>query len=208
MRSATFLLVLCLARGGAADNPAPATATAAMQIREGSPLPKFESMDQHGRVWKSADHVGKRIVVLYSYPGDFSGGCIRQAQSFRESLVRLEAAGVEVVGLSGDTAATHELFQAAHELKHTLLADPEGNVAAQLGMPVRKGGKVRARALDGRTLLVDANQSIIVERPVTLPRWTIVIGRDGKVISLRTKVEPAKDADEVLAIVAALNDED
>lgn len=179
-------------------------ATPVAEIGEGSSLPAFESVDHQGQVWKSTDHVGKRIVVIYSYPGDFTGECIRQAQSFREGLVRLEAAGVEVVGLSGDTVATHGLFKAAHELKHTLLADPEGKVAAQLGMPVTKGGKVRTRDPSGKPLLDVKNKSIIVERPVTLPRWTIVVGRDGKLVSKRTNVDPAKDADEVLKIVAGL----
>lgn len=147
MNGATFFLVLgmCLATDPTSDNPSLANATAAVAIREGLPLPEFSAQDDGDQVWKSGDHVGKRIVVLYSYPGDFTGGCIRQAQSFREGLVRLEAAGVEVVGLSGDTVATHGLFKTAHELTHTLLADPEGKVAAQLGMPVRKGGKVRPR---------------------------------------------------------------
>jgi hypothetical protein len=78
-------------------------------------------------------------------------------------------------------------------------------LAGQLGMPVKKGGKVRTRDLKGKPLLDDSRKSIIVERPVTLPRWTLIVGRDGRLVSKRTSVDPAKDAEEVLTIVAGLS---
>lgn len=111
-----------------------------------------------------------------------------------------------MVGLSGDTPATHQLFKNSHELKHIFLADPGGKLAERLGMPVTKGGKVRTRNLAGKPLVDEKNKSIIVERPVTLPRWTLIIGRDGKLISKRTTVDPKTDAEEVLKIVAELGE--
>jgi peroxiredoxin Q/BCP len=196
----TFVFGLCVLT---ADQPA-ATTEKAPEVSEGAAFPSFEALDDRGQTWKSADHVGKKVIVLYFYPGDFTGGCIRQAQAFREGLVNLEALDIEVVGVSGDSVETHRLFKESHGLKHTLLADPDGAMAKQLGLPVQKGSRVRTRGLDGKPLMDEKGKSIILERKVTLPRWTLIVGQDGKVISKRTDVNPATDAEEVGKIVAGL----
>jgi len=173
----------------------------------GQALPQFVSTDDRGASWKSTEHVGRKVVVFYFYPGDFTGGCIVQAQAFREGLRSLEALDIEVIGVSGDQVATHELFKKSHELKHTLLADPEGALAAQLGIPVRRSEKapsVRAVDLDRKPLLDEQGKPITVERKVTYPRWTVIVDREGKLVSMRTQVNPSKDADEVRKLVEAL----
>jgi peroxiredoxin len=145
------------------------------------------------------------VIVMYFYPGDFTGGCIKQAEAFRAGLQMLSDAGVEVIGVSGDSAATHKLFKETYGLTHVLLADPEGTLAKQLGVPVtERPAKVRTRGKDGKPLMDEKGKSIIVERPVTLPRWTLIIGRDGKLAAKRTTVNPATEAEEVLKIVQAL----
>jgi peroxiredoxin Q/BCP len=174
------------------------------ELAVGDSLPTFESVDQTGQSWNSADHAGKSILVLYFYPGDFTGGCIKQAEAFRAGLARLEEAGIEVVGISGDDAQTHKLFHETYGLKHTLLADPEGKVACLMGVPVSKGARVRTRGPDGKPLMDGQGKSIILQRSVTLARWTVVIDRSGKIASKRTQVDPAKDAEAVLGIVAEL----
>src|SRR4029078_6456613 len=96
---------------------------------------------------------------------------------------------VEGDGVRGDQAATHQLFKQSHGLRHTLLADPEGMLAAQLGIPVRHSEKaVTVRAVDReRKPLLDENEKpITVLRKVTSPRWTLVVDRSGKLISKRT----------------------
>ena len=90
------------------------------------PLPAFEILNDRGEHWKSADHVGKKPLVLYFYAGDFTGGCTRQAQAYREALAKIEQLGAEVVGVSGDEVATHKLFKETYELQHALLADTTG----------------------------------------------------------------------------------
>jgi len=184
-----------------ADSPVAVAAASGLTVDQ-SPA-AFEAVGDDGRPWLSAEHVGKKIVVFYFYPGDFTGGCIKQAQAFREGLTRLEALDVELVGVSGDSVATHQLFKSTYGLKHTLLADPDGALAKQLGMPVQKGAKVRTRGPDGQPLLDGAGKSIMIERGATLPRWTIVVGKDGKLLSKRMQVNPATDADEVAKLVEA-----
>src|SRR5689334_22937323 len=71
----------------------------AVELKKGDPTPVFESVDDHGRPWKSSDHVGKKILVVYFYPADLTGGCTKQACGFRDDMKDLKTNGVEVVGV-------------------------------------------------------------------------------------------------------------
>lgn len=171
----------------------------------GDLLPGFESLDDRAQAWKSADHVGKKVLVLYFYPGDFTGGSSKQAQAYREALAKFEALGAEVVGVSGDDANVHTLFKETYGLKHALLSDTNGELAALVGVPATAGKRrVRAVTPDRKPLLEDDGNAIFLERPMTLARWTMVVDRDGKVACLRSIVHPDSDSAEVLKVVEAL----
>jgi peroxiredoxin Q/BCP len=181
------LLVLAVAGLTAAAEDKP------LELKVGDRAPTFQSVDDQAQPWKSADHVGKKFLVVYFYPGDFTPGCTRQAQAFRDNMNQLTEKGVEVVGVSGDAAATHQLFKKAQQLNFTLLADEEGNLAKQFGVPVGKGGDVRIKGADG--------QLMMLKRNVTFSRWTFVIGKDGKVIYKNSNVNPAQDSKQVADFV-------
>ncbi len=169
----------------------------------GEKLPQLEAIDAQGNPWKSAERAGKGTLVIYFYPGDFTGGCIKQAQQFQVLVQKFRDAGAEVVGVSGDEVATHHLFQETFQLPQTLLADPEGKFASALGVPVAVGGKVRTRDSAGKPVLDEHGKSIILNRPVTIARWTYLVGKDGKILAIRENVDPVKDAAEVLALLGA-----
>src|SRR2546421_5773099 len=103
MRAITgwLLTSLVFVVGGAvvsADDAQPANKVSGLTI--GLPLPNWEGTDDSGKPWKSVDRIGRNIVVLYFYPGDFTGDCIKQAEAYREGLAKLEELGVELVGVS------------------------------------------------------------------------------------------------------------
>jgi thioredoxin-dependent peroxiredoxin len=197
-----FLIVTTLL---VADEKSPPSAAAKTELfTVGATLPEFVCLDDCGQEWKSADHIGQKMLVLYFYPGDFTGGCTRQAQAYREGLAKIEELGAEVVGVSGDEVATHKLFKETYGLTHKLLADREGDIAQRFGIPVKAGGEVRATGPD-RTPLKDVDgKRIDLERPVTLARWTFVVDREGKIASVRSVVNPVKDIDEVIKILERL----
>jgi thioredoxin-dependent peroxiredoxin len=186
------------------DDGATPTIEKGATVVVGQSLPAFETTDDQGQPWKSADHTGQKVLVMYFYPGDFTGGCTKQAQAYRDGLAKIEDLGAEVVGVSGDEVATHKLFKETYGLTHSLLADSKGQLAKLLSIPVKAGGKVRAIAADRKPLLDTEGKSIGFERPVTLARWTVIVDRDGKIISLRSVANPVTDAEEVLKIVQAL----
>ena len=162
------------------------------EVNVGDKAPEFTATDDTGNPWKSADHVGKKIVVVYFYPADFTGGCTKQACAFRDDSKKLEDKGVEVVGISGDSAKNHELFKKEHKLTFTLLADEDGALAKKFGVPVNKGGEVKVKV---------NGEDIVIKQGVRAARWTFVIGKDGTVIHKDSKVTPAEDSKKVLEVI-------
>jgi peroxiredoxin Q/BCP len=190
-RSGPAVCVALTLLAGVASHVTPAAA-----VEVGSPAPVFEALDDSGTLWKSADHVGKTILVVYFYPADMTGGCTKQACGFRDELATLAERGVTVVGVSGDSVGSHQLFKQAHDLNFPLLADVDGTVAEAFGVPVTLGEKIVTREIDGKTAHLVRN--------VTAKRWTFVIGRDGTVVARNTEVAAADDARAILRIVESL----
>jgi peroxiredoxin Q/BCP len=188
-----LLLSTALVAGVAANDPA--ATTTAVDLKVGDAAPKFEALDDTGKEWKSKDHVGKNIVVVYFYPADMTGGCTKQACGFRDDLSKLKEQGVEVVGVSGDNVENHQIFKKVHELNFALLADTKGEVAKAFGVPTSEGGTYNA-TVDGK--------EVPFVRGVTIKRWTFVIDKDGKVASKNTEVNAAEDSKAILDTVAKL----
>ena len=175
-----------LTAGGVADDKP-------VDLKVGDPGPAFETRDDQDTTWKSADHYGKKWVVIYFYPGDFTPGCTAQANAFRDGMNKLTEQGVEVVGVSGDSVASHALFKKAQKLNFTLLADEDGAIARKFGVPVGPGGQVKAKDADGNP--------VEIRRAVTAARWTFVVGKDGKIAYKNTKAVPADDAKRITEFV-------
>lgn len=165
-----------------------------VELKVGDPAPKFSSVDDQGKPWKSEDFVGKKILVVYFYPADCTGGCTKQAQGFRDDLKELAAKGVEVVGVSGDTVENHKVFKKKENLNFTLLADEDGSVAKKFGVPVTVAEGTAKTVIDGK--------EIVLTRKATAKRWTFVIGKDGKILSRNSEVKAAEDSKAVLKLLS------
>ena len=160
-------------------------------LEVGDRAPAFESKDEGGLTWRSADHLGKKFIVVYLYPGDFTPGCITQALKFKENMNKLYDQGAEVVGVSGDSAKTHALFKDTYKLTYTLIADEKGELAKKFGVPVGSGALVKKILQDKERTKLE------FKRDVTLARWTFIIGLDGKIVYKNTKVDPVKDSQQI-----------
>lgn len=164
-------------------------------LKVGEKAPSFEATDDQGKAWKSSDHIGKKILVVYFYPADFTGGCTKQACGFRDDYKSLADKGVEVVGISGDSAKTHALFKKEHQLPFTLLADEKGEIGKKFGVPVKAGGKANVKV---------GGKPESLERGSTIMRWTFVIDKNGKIAYKNDKVNAAKDSKEILDVIGKL----
>jgi peroxiredoxin len=116
-------------------------------IEAGRPAPDFTLRDQDGNEVSLSDYRG-RTVVLAFYPSDFSPVCTDQLSIYQERLAELEGEGVELLGISVDSAWTHKAFRRQLGVTMPLLADfhPKGEVAKAYGVWVDDYG-VSARAL-------------------------------------------------------------
>ncbi|MEM6778757.1 MAG: peroxiredoxin [Planctomycetota bacterium] len=177
---------------------APVTAWAADsgRVKIGDKVPSFIVDDDEGQPWNSEDHVGKKILVMYFYPADMTGGCTAQACSFRDDMGTLADADVEVVGISGDSVENHQKFKKAHRLNFTLLADVDGKVADLLGVPKTIGERIVNKTIDG----ID----FTLTRQVTTKRWTFIFDRSGRIAYIDDSVKAKVDSQTVANAIAKM----
>jgi len=147
-------------------------------VEVGMQAPAFTLEDQNGRAVSLKDFLGKR-VVLYFYPKDNTPGCTRQACAFAGVYEEFRARGVEVIGISRDSVASHVKFAEKHGLPFTLLADPQLQAIQAYGVWQEKKmcGKVGMGVV----------------------RTTFLIDADGKIERIMPKVKPDTNAAEILA---------
>lgn len=103
-------------------------------IEPGQKAPDFTLPNHAGQEVSLSDFAGRRVLLVF-YPLDFSPICTDQLASYEEIAPQLREAGVEVVGVSVDSAFAHAAFREKLDVETTLLADfePKGKVASDYG---------------------------------------------------------------------------
>jgi peroxiredoxin Q/BCP len=152
-------------------------------IETGEPAPPFALTDAAGKRVALQDLAG-RDVVLYFYPKDDTPGCTKEACGFRDVWTELQEMGVEVFGVSPDSAESHTRFAEKYGLPFRLLSDPDKHVMAAYG------------AWGEKTLYGRLTTGVI--------RSTVWIGPDSRVRRHWARVPDAeKHPDQVLAALKA-----
>jgi len=154
-------------------------------LKPGDRAPNFTLPDQDGRKLSLAQLLEDGPVVLYFYPADFTPGCTKEACTIRDMHDEIAAAGMRVVGVAPQDAASHARFRDKHGLPFTLLADPDKAVIKAYGVDGPLGIGVR-RA----TFLVGADGII---RDAVLA--DIRIGRHEEFIRAAIAAAPASRQD-------------
>ena len=103
-----------------------------MALKAGDKAPEVLGVNQDGKEIRLSDFAGKKLV-LYFYPKDNTPGCTAQACSLRDGYEDLRKAGYEVLGVSADSAASHQKFIAKQNLPFQLIADTDTKLAEQFG---------------------------------------------------------------------------
>lgn len=99
----------------------------------GDKAPDFTGIDQEGNTLSLAQFAGKRLI-LYFYPKDNTSGCTAEACSLRDGYAELRVQGFEIVGVSPDSAKSHQGFAAKHSLPFPLIADTDKTIATAYGV--------------------------------------------------------------------------
>jgi peroxiredoxin Q/BCP len=111
------------------------------KIKIGARAPEFELPGTSGRTYKLSDYDGSGVILAF-YPGDFTPVCTKQFCSYRDDGDRIEALGVQMLGISPQSVDSHERFADRHGLPIPLLSDPDKRVARAYGV-VGPGGFIR-----------------------------------------------------------------
>jgi peroxiredoxin Q/BCP len=167
-------------------------------VKVGDKAPVFESLDDLGNTWQSKHHVGKKMLVVVFYMGDFFKPCCHELSAFRDDLARIRAAKAALVAVSGDSVSTHQMFKETYALNFPLLADYKGEVGKAFGVAMSGGGVQYVKTREGKKLPI--------QRGVTPARWTFIIDKDGRVIYKNMSVKPQGHSREILAVLKKLNE--
>src|SRR5512141_2091064 len=104
-----------------------------LRLREGDQAPDFTAATNGGGQVSLSELKGKH-VILYFYPRDDTPGCTKEACAFRDEFAAFKKKGVVVLGVSTDSAKSHDKFVEKHRLPFTLLADEEKQLVTAYGV--------------------------------------------------------------------------
>ena len=103
------------------------------RVDVGSKAPDFELEGTGGRRHTLSEHRGKWVVLAF-YPGDFTPVCTRQFCSYRDADAELQRLDAVVLGISPQSAESHERFTEEYGLTVPLLADPDRSTIRAYGV--------------------------------------------------------------------------
>ncbi|MDE5811618.1 MAG: thioredoxin-dependent thiol peroxidase [Muribaculaceae bacterium] len=99
----------------------------------GDKVPDLLGLDADGNEVRLSNYPGKTIA-LYFYPKDNTSGCTAQACSLRDGYGELLDRGMQVIGCSVDSAASHKKFAEKNDLPFPLIADVDHKLVEQMGV--------------------------------------------------------------------------
>ena len=126
-----------------------------MAIAIGDRVPDLLGTDQEGKEVRMSDYRGKK-VALYFYPKDNTSGCTAEACSLRDGYEALQAKGYEIIGVSKDSAKSHQGFIQKQNLPFRLIADTETTLQQTFGVWAEK-------KLYGRTYMGTLRMTFIID---------------------------------------------
>lgn len=153
-----------------------------MSLHVGQAAPDFDLTSSGGQRLSLADFRGKKNVVLYFYPGDFTLVCTRETCGFRDAYAELADKDTEVIGVSVDSDESHRQFGAKYRLPFPLVSDM--NLAL-------------SKAYDAQSFLRN-----VLKRTA---RVTYVIDKQGRIAGVfDSELRASKHVEGVRALIAKL----
>jgi peroxiredoxin Q/BCP len=149
-----------------------------LKLKEGDMAPGFTANTSGGGKVSLSDFKGKN-VILYFYPRDDTPGCTKEACAFRDEFAVFKKKGAVVLGVSTDSAQSHDRFAEKYKLPFTLVSDEDKKIVQAYG--------------------VWGVKSFMGRRYEGTHRVTFLIGPDGRIRKIWPAVKPAEHAEEVSA---------
>jgi bacterioferritin comigratory protein len=149
-------------------------------LEKGTKAPEFSLPDENGEIRNLSDYKGKKLI-LYFYPKDNTPGCTKQACGFGELYPQFGEKGVEIVGISKDSVASHKKFKEKYSLPFTILSDTELQT-------IQAYDVWKEKKLYGKTSM-------------GIVRTTYLIDENGVIIKAMDKVKAAENPKEMLGLL-------
>ena len=149
-------------------------------LEKGTKAPEFSLPDENGEIRNLSDYKGKKLI-LYFYPKDNTPGCTKQACGFGELYPQFGEKGVEIVGISKDSVASHKKFKEKYSLPFTILSDTELKT-------IQAYDVWKEKKLYGKTSM-------------GIVRTTYLIDENGVIIKAMDKVKAAENPKEMLGLL-------
>ena len=153
-----------------------------LKLKEGDLAPDFTAETSGGGKISLSELRGKN-VILYFYPKDNTPGCAKEACAFRDDFEDFRKQGAVILGVSTDSAKKHDNFAAKYQLPFTLVADDDKKIVQAYG--------------------VWGPKKFMGMPYVGTSRVTFLIGPDGRIKKIWSKVKPALHAREILDVLSA-----
>lgn len=150
------------------------------KLKVGDAAPDFRGITQSGREVCLNDYKGKKLA-LYFYPKDNTPGCTAEACSLRDNYQDIRDVGVEILGVSPDSEASHKKFISKYRLPFDLIPDIDKKIIRDYGAWGLK--KLYGKEYEG------------------LIRTTFLINEKGVVEHIFTKVDTKNHAQQILAVL-------
>ena len=149
----------------------------AAELKVGDKAPEFEMKGSDGKTYKLSQFKDKQAVVVAWFPKAFTGGCTAECKSLRASGKALREFDVAYFTASCDPVERNTDFAKSLELDYPILSDPDTKVAKAYGILNDKGFSNRA---------------------------TFIVGKDGKILHIESKVKSGEHASQILDELAKL----
>ena len=149
-------------------------------LEKGTKAPEFSLPDENGEIRNLSDYKGKKLI-LYFYPRDNTPGCTKQACGFADLYPQFSEKGVEIIGISKDSVASHKKFKEKYSLPFTILSDTELKT-------IQAYDVWKEKKLYGKTSM-------------GIVRTTYLIDENGVIIKAMDKVKAAENPEEMLGLL-------
>lgn len=155
-----------------------------LQVNDLAPI-DIQLTDLEGNKTTLKEFLNKKYLVVYFYPKDDTPGCTTEACELRDYNQDIEKLGARIIGISKDSAKSHNKFKSKYNLNFELLSDESHNLQEAFGVWQQK-------KFMGRTYMGTV-------------RSTFILDNTGKIIKVWEQVKPEGHAKEVYEFLSAIS---
>lgn len=148
------------------------------KIKVGQPPVDFDFQDNYNKSYRISDLIGKKNIVIYFYPKDFTPGCTIEAEEFSRDYQSFKELDIEIIGISPDSDESHLKFRDKMKIPYMLASDPENEISKNYG--------------------VYGLKKFMGKEYLGVNRSTFLVDKSGKVVKVYSKVKPKGHSKEVM----------